>query len=39
VAPPTRRDFTSTVGATLPSAFSTNSSELPFFSLITSMAP
>ena len=39
MAPPTRRDFTSTAGDTLPSAFSTSSSGLPFFSLITSMAP
>src|SRR5690606_10525258 len=31
--------FTSTAGETLPSAFSTSSSALPFFSLITSIAP
>src|SRR5690606_5437586 len=37
--PPTRRDFTSTAGETLPRAFSTTSRALPFFSPITSMAP
>src|SRR5690606_40531281 len=39
VAPPTRRDFTSTDGEMLPSAFSTTSSGFGFFSPITSMAP
>jgi len=39
VAPPTRRDFTSTAGATLLSAFSTRPIGSAFFSLIASSAP
>src|SRR4029079_10878577 len=39
VAPPTRRDLTSTDGEMLPSDFSTTSSAFGFFSPITSMAP
>ena len=39
VAPPTRRDLTSTAGETLPSAFSTSSSALGFFSPMASIAP